>query len=108
MHTLRRHKPSILLSAMLSGLIASAALASPAAFAGGKHPAHSHNGLPTENWLDASGTLYVTDNVRVFGGYRQADATRPARHQGYLAFDPEIHLPASSPGFAPLVNVPPS
>jgi tetratricopeptide (TPR) repeat protein len=32
----------------------------------------AHNGLPTENWLDVGGTLYVTDNVRVFGGYRQA------------------------------------
>jgi len=31
-----------------------------------------HNGLPTENWLDALGTVYVTDNFRLFGGYRQA------------------------------------
>lgn len=31
-----------------------------------------HNGLPTEHWLDVGGAIYVTDYLRVFGGYRQA------------------------------------
>jgi tetratricopeptide (TPR) repeat protein len=31
-----------------------------------------HNGLPTEHWFDANGAIYVTDYLRLFGGYRQA------------------------------------
>ena len=31
-----------------------------------------HIGLPTEHWVDGSGAYYVTDWLRLFGGYRQA------------------------------------
>lgn len=30
-----------------------------------------HKSLPTEHWLDASATIYLTDSLRWFGGYRQ-------------------------------------
>lgn len=30
-----------------------------------------HDGLPSENWLDANGAYYLTDFLRLFGGYRQ-------------------------------------
>lgn len=31
-----------------------------------------HNGLPTEHWFDVNGAIYLTDYLRLFGGYRQA------------------------------------
>ena len=31
-----------------------------------------HSGLPTEHWLDVGGAIYLTDQLRLFGGYRQA------------------------------------
>jgi len=32
----------------------------------------AHTSLPTEHWIDASVAFYLTDWLRVFGGYRQA------------------------------------
>jgi len=32
----------------------------------------AHTGLPTEHWIDGSVVLYLTDDIRWFGGYREA------------------------------------
>ncbi|HEY2876457.1 MAG TPA: tetratricopeptide repeat protein [Reyranella sp.] len=31
-----------------------------------------HSGLPTEHWIEGSTAIYLTDDLRWFGGYRQA------------------------------------
>jgi tetratricopeptide (TPR) repeat protein len=52
-----------------------------------------HNGLPTENWMEGSVDVYLTDWLRWFGGYRQS--------WGAFQYDGRLIRTGVSVAFAP-------